>query len=524
MRAAALFALIAITAGAARADEIAAGLVSKVVEREVYINLGAGRGLVAGAPVRFKRPVRLKHPVTRAPVDDWVPLGSARLAQVGKQLSMAVVEGELAAQVRVGDQVEVYVEGRAAAPAPAPAPQPAAATELPAVDPATGELLAVWAAMSGQGLDARVAGWERYLARHPGSPHAAALRADIAELRRLREELRGPDDALASEEVGGIAHRAPHRATAGQAAPLAFLIENEAGLSSAWLHYRKRGAASYKRALLAREGDLYLRGTVPAEVVAAPGFEYFVEVATAGGQVGTAVGRPERPIEVEVERPSIASAFTGAPSRSSVSVRASYLDFATFDGRSGERTDRFLVSEADFAYRIGGWLEAVRAGFGSVQGQGGYADRSYDQMNRPEPVGFNYGYGEIELHAPGTPLGLALRAVSGVGQEGFGLGGEGRLRIGDPDGTSIELGASRIHEIGFLSDLRLQVAALPRAPIGFTVGVTDQPNEGDLGMLFAGDIGWRALPWLVPTLRLSYQARTVVHSGLGAGIGMVLGW
>ena len=514
--------LLGLPAAGARADQIAAGLVTKVVEQEIYLNLGSGRGLVVGSPLRIKRPIRLKHPISRALVEDWVPLGSARVKQVGNQLSMAVLDTALAAQVRVGDRVEIYVEGAAAPETPAtPAPP---AEDLPQVDPTTEEILALWASMSGQWLDARISGWERYLARHPDSKHAAAIKGDIAELRRLRDVMRSPDETLESETIGGIEHRAPRHATAGEAAPLAFLIENEVGLSSAWLHYRRRGDASYKRALLERDGDLYLRGSIPADVVTAPGVEYFVEVATADGQVGTAVGRPEQPIAVEVERPTVASSFTGAASRSSVSVIGTYLDFATFDGRSGERTDRFFVTEADFAYRVSRLLHAVRAGFASVQGEGGYADRSYDESNRPDKVGFNYGYAEIELHPGTSPLGIALRAVSGVGQEGFGMGGEVRLRVGDPDGTHASLGASRISELGFLSELRLQVASIPRAPIGFEVAVTDQPNEGDLGMVFATDIGWRALPWLRPTLRLSYQARTVVHSGVGAGFGMVFGW
>jgi hypothetical protein len=439
---------------------------------------------------------------------------------------MAVLDGDLAAQVRVGDRVEIYVEGVTAAEvsAPPPAASPSPPEDLPKVDPATEEVLTLWSSMNGQWLDARIAGWERYLARRPGSPHAAAIREDIAELRRLRDLMRSPEDTLESESIGGIAHNPPRHASPGEETSLAFLIENEAGLSSAWLHYRRRGEASYKRALLRRDGDLYLRGSIPAEMVSAPGVEYFVEVATAGGEVGTAVGRPDKPIEVEVDRPSVASAFTGAPSRSQVSVRGSYLDFATFDDRSGERTDRFFMTEADFAYRVTGWLHAVRAGFGSVQGEGGFANQSYDDTNPPDKVGFNYGYAEIEIHPPRSHVGVALRAVSGVGQEGFGVGGEGRLRIGDPTGTNVTLGGSRIQEIGFLSDLRLQVVTIPRVPIGFTVAVTDQPNEGDLGMLFATDLGWRALPWLVPTLRLSYQARTVVHSGVGAGFGLVFGW
>ncbi|HEU5059705.1 MAG TPA: hypothetical protein VFU21_24405, partial [Kofleriaceae bacterium] len=52
-----------LPAAPARADQIAAGQVTRVIEGEIYINLGSGRGLAVGAPVRLKRPVRLKHPV-----------------------------------------------------------------------------------------------------------------------------------------------------------------------------------------------------------------------------------------------------------------------------------------------------------------------------------------------------------------------------------------------------------------------------------------------------------------------------
>ncbi|HVG68876.1 MAG TPA: hypothetical protein VM785_11820, partial [Gaiellales bacterium] len=93
-------ALVAATA-AARADEIAPGVVVKVDAREIYVNLGAGRGVTDGAPLRLKRPITILHPVTRAPVRDWLPLGSATITSAGERLAMAVLDGELHAQIRV---------------------------------------------------------------------------------------------------------------------------------------------------------------------------------------------------------------------------------------------------------------------------------------------------------------------------------------------------------------------------------------------------------------------------------------
>ncbi len=526
MRIAGALLVLALAARPAAADEIAIGAVTKIEEREIYVNLGAGRGLVKGGAIRIKRPVALKHPVTRKTITDWVPLGSAKLTAVGRQLSMAVLDADLVAQVRVGDRAEVYVvivETQEEQPLePEYAAQPE--EKLPEVDPETAAILGLWRQMSGQPLDARIAAWERFLAANPRTKFAASLREDIAELRRVRDAIRGGEAAFESPVLGGLDHAAPEHAAPGESAALAFLVEDPDTLSTAWLHYRKAGAISYKRALLAREGDLYLRGAIPAEVVDAPGVEYFVEVARTDGTIGTAVGTPQEPMQVQVERPSIATAFAGGDGRSRATIRSSVLDFATFDARGGDRTDFFTMVEADFAYRVTGWLSAVRSGFGAVHGRGGFADRVYTDDTPAPIVGFNYGYGEVEVQHPSQRVGLALRGIGGVGREGFGLGVEGRLRVGDPDTTNVTLGSSRIAELGFLSELRLQVEAIHRTPLGFTVAVTDQPNEGDLGMLFAADVGWRLLDWLAPTVRLSYQARTVIHSGAGAGIGLVFGW
>lgn len=507
----------------ALADEIATATVTAIAAREIYINLGAGRGVTSGAPLRLKRPVVLRHPVTRAQVSDWVPIGSARVSAVGKQLSMAVLDAELLALVRVGDRAEVYVERAEVLPQePGPAADPG--DRGPELDPDTRAVLTLWRKLTGQGLDPRIAAWERFLAERPDSPHAAAIREDIDQLRGLRESMRSPEDAIDSPVLGGLGHSAPTRADAGRDIPLAFLITSRSGLSSAWLHYRQKGQASYRRLLLRREGDSYLRGAVPAEAVAAPGLEYFVEVATTSGQIGTALGQPDRPVAVSVERESIASAFAAEPRKSQVMLRSTYLDFATFDDRSGSRVDRFVLLEAEIAYRVGGWVHAIKSGFGSAQGEGGFANRVYDGTDLPPRVGFHYGFAEAEIAPPWARFGLIGRGVAGVGQDGFGLGIEGRIRIGDPDRTHLSAGASTIAELGFLSDLRLQVGTFERAPLGFTVAVTDQPNQGDLGMMFAADLGWRVLDWFAPTVRLSYQARTVVHSGVGAGLGLVFGW
>ena len=70
-------------------DEIVRGAIVKIEAQEIYVNIGVDRGVTGGASVRIKRPVALRHPVTRAPIQDWIPIGSASVTQAGAVMSRA---------------------------------------------------------------------------------------------------------------------------------------------------------------------------------------------------------------------------------------------------------------------------------------------------------------------------------------------------------------------------------------------------------------------------------------------------
>src|ERR1043165_29914 len=102
----ATIACVLVTSRAYADDEIVRGNVIKIEAQEIYVSIGVTKGVTAGASLRIKRPITLKHPVTRQTVQDWIPIGSASVTQAGSVMSRAVI-GEMISDVKVGDIAEV---------------------------------------------------------------------------------------------------------------------------------------------------------------------------------------------------------------------------------------------------------------------------------------------------------------------------------------------------------------------------------------------------------------------------------
>ncbi|NVB85208.1 MAG: hypothetical protein HOV81_42980 [Kofleriaceae bacterium] len=514
---------LAVPALAHADDEIVKGSIVKIEAQEIYVDIGAQKGVAHGASVRIKRAVSLRHPVTRALVQDWIPVGSASVTQAGTVMSRAVL-GDLVTQVKLGDVVEILVDRPDVAPKPdRPAPPP---PQGPPVDPQTAEVLGVFAAQAGQTLEVRIASWERYLSARSGSPFAAAIRRDLDQLHTLRDELRPRDSAQHSDTIVTVGHEPVKTAVAGEQIPVVFVLDEPREVASAYLHYRPRGNRTYRSMLLVREHDIYLRGTLPAEVVKTPGLDYFVEVSTPDGRSGLALGTPREPIAIDVRAPTMLDHFGSVPGRSSVKIAADYLDFATFDERDGDHADHQFTANVDFTYRLDSHVESVGVGYGVYAGSGGFANTVWTDAMPIQRSGFHYGYADIEVG--GTSDGVHLAAggqlIAGVGKEGFGLGGEGRFRIGDRDGTNLAFIGRTVEQVGFLSDIRLGTRPTDKLLLGISVGATNQPNNGDVGVKLATEIEILAIENVSLILRGSWQGRTTAHGGIGGGGGLGFYW
>lgn len=509
---------------AADADVVARGAVVKVEASEIYVNLGRQAGVRDGARLRIKRTIKLKHPVSRRTVTDWLPVGGADVTDAGEQLSMAILDDDMLAQVKTGDVVEIYVvrDDAPVEPEPEAEPEPEPprddGTPLPAIDADTAAVLAVWQSQRSATLDVRIAAWEGYLAAHATSPYADPVRADLELLRRHRDIIEPPSTTTV-RHVTGVDHDGPTRAAAGTAVPLVFVLDDPSTVESAWLHVRTVDAPTYTRTLLEREHDRYLRGAIPAAAVVAPGVEYFLEVISPAGEPGVAIS----PTQITVPSAAISERFAPRRARTRVSTIATWMDFATFDSRDGDHTDRFFQLQSDVTYRLDGGLAGLSAGLGTIRGEGGFAETVWTPVNPAPVTAYQYGYAEAEVRLA-RQLGAAVRLIAGVGKEGLGFGIEGRFRVGEIDHTNLSLVANAIDEVGFLTEVRFQVDPFGRVPVGLSVGITDLPAQGDLAARLGIDLGVRTVSWLEPVLRVTYQGRTVEHSGVGLGLGLNFHW
>ncbi len=510
-------------------DEIVRGSVVKVEQQEIYVSFGGKQGVGDGTALRIKRTIRLKHPVTRAMVEDWIPVGSATVTQAGGALSRAVV-GDLVSSIKVGDSVEALVDRpdapKPTGPTPPPVPVPPPTPAGPAPDPMTVEVLGVFAQQTGQPLDARIAGWERYLSSRGNSPYAEAIRNDVETLRELRDQLAPSAIVSSTEVVTTVDHNPSSEAVAGANLPLVFVLVQPDRVASAFLHYRTIGAKTFQRLLLVREHDQYLRGVIPAQFVAPPGVEYFVEVSTPTGRSGLALASPQSPVALRVAPPPFTDRWGAAPGRSSLKISADYQDFASLDKRAGDRTDKVVSGNVDFVYQMRSAVQSLGVGYGTYWGRGGYADTTWDATNPVPKAGFHYGYADIELggHVEKVAVTAGGRMIAGVGRDGFGLGVEGRLRIGAREGTSLAFSARTVEEIGFLTDIKFGARPAPKLLVGISVGATDMPNKGDVGVRLATELEWIGFQNVSLIVRGSWQGRDTLHGGLGGGAGLGVYW
>jgi len=543
--------------------------------KDIYINLGAKDGIGAGAQLELLHEVVATDPTTGKALHDRFALGTLAVARSGDGASLAHADEELAKRVLAGDHVrlvsdkktyvdpwaaQVEASKAAAQPAPTSAPIDHAALAREA-----------WQATLGQPPEQRIARWQELLAADPSSTYRRAIET---ELTSLRGQIQQRDAALARARTSTddraariaelsvalskadpfveralIAAAPIDHVVPDQALGLAFLVRAPAKLGKAFLYSRTRGEVGFHRSELRRDGDAYLRGEIPPQTVQEPGIEWYVEIAPPQGEAEPALGSQTAPRTIEVAH-AVAEP-PPAPDRSHVDLHVDYVDF---DGKLSKGFDQYYQAEADFGYRFLDPIYAVRLGFGTLSGVGGPKSViDHDPTNMCldtngrylcKRVTFSYVYTELEYRIRPT-VAVMVRPQIGVlstdelptddankcqSQDTTGcrfltgLGGRVRVRLGDEQATNLVLGAGFTRGVGTLLEAAYHWLPAPVVPVQITVQVTDQPVIEDFGVRLIGDVGYRRLGWFYPSVRVSYQARSLDHTGVSGGMAMNFDW
>jgi hypothetical protein len=546
--------------------------------KDIYVDLGARDGVGAGSELELLHEIVVRDPKSGALLRDRFDLGALTVVKSGAGVSVAHADEELAKRVLVGDHVRLvspkrtfvdpWAEQVAASqgqPAPQTPPQPGPPARIDHAELAR----VAWTDTLARPIETRIARWNELLAADPQSPYRRAIESEIASLRaqaQSREaalakaktpstsrdpriaQLAAQLEVEPGQEQASIVVASIERAVPGRPIELAFLSRRPSQLRTAWLYVRPDGAPGFSRTELRADGDAYLRGTIEGAQVRGDRVEWYVEAASAGG------GEP-LPILGSQEMPrviSIDEVVSEEPVRQSRTHIDGHVEYVDFDGKLGKGYDQYTQAELDFTYRFLKPVHAVRLGFGTLTGTGGPKDvidldnACMDESGayRCEKVTFSYVYTEVEFRIRPN-IAVMFRPQAGLlttdrmettrsdrctgsdtrGCEFFtGVGARGRIRLGDELGTNLVLGASFTSRVGTLLEAAYHWLPNPVVPVQITVQVTDQPVVEDLGVRLIGDVGLRKVSWFYPSVRVSYQARDIDHSGFSGGFALNFDW
>jgi hypothetical protein len=573
---------VVLVAGVARAEPVVLAIDGK----DIYVDLGAKDGVGAGSELELLHEVVARDPRSGNVLRDRFALGTITVVKSGEALSVARADGELATRVAAGDRVRLVSAKRTfadpwAAQVAASKGQAAPTAGTVATAPTQPGGAAIdhaalareaWQDTLGQPPDKRIERWNALLAQDPQSPYRRAIEQEVASLQaqiKLRHEAleqarstadsdRGPRIARLTAQlpISAADRQSPltvapiERAVPGRPIALAFLVRQPARIRAAWLYARPAGAAGFTRSELVRDGDAYLRGTIAGELVRGGHVDWYVELANEGDDdAEPGLGSQRAPRVIEIDRQ-----VGEAPIEQGRTHIDAHVDYVDFDGGFNKGYDQYYQAELDFTYRFIEPVYAVRLGFGSLSGIGGPKDvidadpmgRCLDETGtyRCERMTFSYVYTEVEMRLRPN-VAIMLRPQAGIlttdtmdtgdaercrGADTAGcrflggFGARGRIRLGQESGTNLVLGAAFTSRVGTLLEAAYHWLPNRVVPVQITVQVTDQPVLEDFGVRLIADVGLRQLTWFYPSVRLSYQARDIDHSGLSGGFALNFDW
>lgn len=196
------------------------------------------------------------------------------------------------------------------------------------------------------------------------------------------------------------------------------------------------------------------------------------------------------------------------------------------------KNDSYLKVDADYWHRFFSSILSIKTGLGGVRGEAKRVksevpifDRSgifigYRDSVKVDKAAFYYGYGEGELSTINGNLALIAGLMLGLSGEGPGGGVMGRIRIGGPKDTHLEIGGFTASAIGSRGFVQLNVKLNEKLSLTSETLIEDLPLGEDSGIrislgsdiAFGESTRWKFL--------VGYGGRTVNRGGINIGSGM----
>lgn len=314
-----------------------------------------------------------------------------------------------------------------------------------------------------------------------------------------------------------LLHRPVASADAGRAIELIAVIDGAWAEPTLVARYRARGSGAWREAPFERSSAGGWYATIPADVVVAPGPEYYIVGRGAAGETAHyASAESPQPIRIEATVVDRLAELDRRRTGGRTEAIAFDVDAHDFGNRYGG-ADWFVRSELRWTHRISGRLQSIGFGFGAIQGR--TPDREGAVADDAVTAG-RYGLAEVRLR-PHPSLFIDGRLTLGVSHEGFLRGIGGAITFGKPWRSNLSVGGEILDDLGPTAHVRLQWDTAPPLLMGAAIIRTDLPGAllDAAGLYLKYDVTYRLRAALAVRAALSYGARDgAAHVGGGLGV------
>jgi hypothetical protein len=298
-------------------------------------------------------------------------------------------------------------------------------------------------------------------------------------------------------------------------------------------HHRMAGETAFRQTNFERTEQGLYAALIPVDPDRPTPVEYYLTARDTEGRESTPFASAELPhtvlIEIphkEFERQSLLATYGRRTSR--VSVAAEYVDYGTRRQGTARYVDRFYRIEADYLYRMlssvaGLRLESIRIGVGHLRARVPPDSTGFPLDPPPQlRTGLDYGFSELDVGLSSN-FGITGKIILGGNAEGFAAGVGGRMRIGRPRGSRVEIEAESTSGLGSSATLRLGWDTVPRVPMSAAVQVTSFP-VGPTGVRLLYRADFEVSDALTLGALVGYQGRVSIYGGPTVGLASSYAW